>query len=993
MSPGNDGAPPGRSRALPQTPGNDGAPPGRSRALPQTPGDDGAPPGRSRALPQTPAERPLRHAVLAAGTLVGGAYRIAEVIGEGSQSVVYLARREPSGEEVALKVIHRHLCGDAQISRRFEREARILRRLEGEHVARLLDFIEDDGLLALALERVHGVSLEAMLAERAPLDLDVAIEITLQVCAALGAAHANGIVHRDLKTANVLVERPSADDGDALRIKVVDFGLSKLLQGDVNTALTEQGMIFGTPEYMAPEQARGDEVDARSDLYAAGVILYEMTVGAPPFSGRSALGTMSAHLSEAPPSPRAACPGSSITPALEKVILRALAKSPADRFASARELAQAIAAARDEPLVITPRAVDNPDEIGIGDTDLQVARPSFAQARTLRAEELAALHGSAAEAAPIAVREAREHAPPSGDPERRAPRPARRAPPHRRRAPGDPRRAHLDLRRAATPRGRALGDRGRGGGSGGRGDRDPGGDAVEGRGGGSRLWRSSPRPSDNGALLMRLRFSRGLAPLLAVGASALAMAPASAWAYDVLATPCTTLPLTCGIGAVTFSKVDALPIQFNFDTGWVPGGSPVEVRLFADVWANTHVSLTGALETSWPATLTLAAPGDKADPLTMKGGDFGFHYGADFAAQGKVDISVAGVSYTWQGDLPYVPQFDLEVDADQPFDAWGYTPGVTLSSTSMPQQIASIDVSSIIGTSIPGIDGGFALDVAVELDATYVTERIVIDTTDGHPVAGGPITAPAGTSSVPFHQGANIELDVHPEGTVNYDGVVHLIPTFWVSLLGNKWQIPIVDVPVSFPITENQWSFTPQRVHVPLPDLALPTTVLDFGEVTVGDTKALDYQLWNAGEAKAAATMTTSDALTFPLVDESTGLGSGQTFLAGVEFIPRVAGPFSGQITVASNDPKSPVQIVVLKGVGIPAAAPPPPEGAAVSEPSGCGCRTTGDGGGGARSRGARCVAAMALARGRSRWGTPQTPGAAGSRSAASSARQNFGQG
>jgi eukaryotic-like serine/threonine-protein kinase len=334
------------------------------------------------------AEKLQRHAVLPPGTLVGTRYRVEAVIGEGSQSVVYLAHREPDGYAVALKVIHRHLCGDPQISRRFEREASILRRLEGEHVVRLLDFVEDGGLLAIALERVEGVSLEALLAERAPLDVGVAIEITLQVCAALGAAHANGIVHRDLKTANVLVERGLPCSG--LRVKVVDFGLSKVLQGDTGAVLTEQGMIFGTPDYMAPEQARGDEVDARSDLYAAGVMLYEMLVGAPPFSGRSALGTMSAHLREAPPSPRAAHPGSSITPAVEAVILRALSKSPADRFASAREFAQAIAAARDEPLVIAPGPVENPDDLATGDTDLHVVSSSFAQAKTLRAEELAA---------------------------------------------------------------------------------------------------------------------------------------------------------------------------------------------------------------------------------------------------------------------------------------------------------------------------------------------------------------------------------------------------------------------------------------------------------------------------------------------------------------------------------------------------------------------------------------------------------------------------
>jgi serine/threonine protein kinase len=368
-----------------------------------------------------------RHAVLPKGTVVGARYRVEAVIGEGSQSVVYLAHREPGDEAVALKVIHRHLCGDPQLSRRFEREASILRRLDGEHVVRLLDFVEDGGLLAIALERVAGVSLEALLAERAPLDLGVAIEITLQVCAALGAAHANGIVHRDLKTANVLVERPessglrpalrSAEPSSApssgIRVKVVDFGLSKVLQGDSGVVLTEQGMIFGTPAYMAPEQARGDEVDARSDLYAVGVMLYEMAVGAPPFSGRSALGTMSAHLREAPPSPRAACPGSSITPAMEAVILRALSKSPADRFASAREFAQAIAAARDQPRVIAPSGIENPDELATRDTDLHVLSPSFGQAKTLRPDELAAARDGEGSGVPPARINVPSQAPPS----------------------------------------------------------------------------------------------------------------------------------------------------------------------------------------------------------------------------------------------------------------------------------------------------------------------------------------------------------------------------------------------------------------------------------------------------------------------------------------------------------------------------------------------------------------------------------------------------
>jgi serine/threonine-protein kinase len=347
------------------------------------------------------AGAPTKWSHLPPARVVASRYRIASVIGEGAQSVVYLAHRQPDDEPVALKVIHRHLCGDPQIFKRFHREAAILGSLEGEHIVKLLDFIEEDGLLIIALEHVEGSSLEALLEKGSPLDLDLAIEVTLQVCAALGAAHANDVIHRDLKPANVLVEQGAGGQGGdgqgpagarGIRVKVVDFGLGKVLHGEaVSTSLTEQGMIFGTPEYMAPEQAGGDEVDARADLYAAGVMLYEMVVGEVPFQSNTALATMTAHLREAPRTPRSVRPGAAITPALEAVILRALAKSPDDRFASARELAHALASARDQPLVITPGEIADPDSIATSDTDLHLERAAMGQARTLRAEEMAEL--------------------------------------------------------------------------------------------------------------------------------------------------------------------------------------------------------------------------------------------------------------------------------------------------------------------------------------------------------------------------------------------------------------------------------------------------------------------------------------------------------------------------------------------------------------------------------------------------------------------------
>jgi serine/threonine-protein kinase len=324
--------------------------------------------------------------MLPAGRRVASRYEIESVIGEGTSGVVYLARRIEGGGRVALKVIHRHLHHDRQIFGRFQREAGILKRIEGQHLVKLLDFIEEDGLLIIALEHVDGRSLEERLEERAPLDIAEAVEITLQVCAALGAAHAAGVVHRDLKPANVLIERVGRGAGPHAR--VVDFGLAKVVHGEhMTTGLTEQDMIFGTPEYMAPEQVRGDDVDPRCDLYAAGVMLYEMVVGAVPFDRGTPMAKMTAHLSEAPPSPRSRQPNNGISTALEAVILRALAKDRDERYPSARALAQALAAARDRPLVIAPTGDTDPN-VATSDTDLQVVTVGLTPATALPSDKI-----------------------------------------------------------------------------------------------------------------------------------------------------------------------------------------------------------------------------------------------------------------------------------------------------------------------------------------------------------------------------------------------------------------------------------------------------------------------------------------------------------------------------------------------------------------------------------------------------------------------------
>jgi serine/threonine protein kinase len=256
---------------------------------------------------------------------------------------VYSATDRESGQPVALKLIHRHVLGDRQIRSRFRREAAILRRLSGKHLILLLAFGEHDGLGYMALELARGSSLESLIMREAPLDARRSARIVMQICEALEEAHAAGVIHRDLKPANVMIESTGGVD----HVRVLDFGMAKLLraEGPGNTALTEQNMVFGTPEYMAPEQVRGDELDARCDIYAAGVMLYELLTGSLPFTGVTPMATMTAQLVDPVPSPSLASPRRGIDPAIEAVVMGALQKDRRQRYRSAAALGDALAKA------------------------------------------------------------------------------------------------------------------------------------------------------------------------------------------------------------------------------------------------------------------------------------------------------------------------------------------------------------------------------------------------------------------------------------------------------------------------------------------------------------------------------------------------------------------------------------------------------------------------------------------------------------------------
>ncbi|MFO0727469.1 MAG: protein kinase [Myxococcota bacterium] len=284
---------------------------------------------------------PLLNRVLA------GKLELEKILGSGAMGVVYRARHKALDKVVAIKVLRAEGKGDPTRARRFKAEARAASRLDHPNSVQILDFGEDgpDGLLYIAMEFLEGEDLQSALKREGRMSPERTAKIMIQVLGALGAAHEHGVIHRDMKPGNIMLLQRVDDDGERNDfVKVCDFGLAKILDTgleDVSGApLTKQGAIFGTPSYMSPEQARGEKLDARSDLYSCGVILYKMLTGESPFVSDTAWGLLMKHMNEAPPPMKGIIPG--LPDAVVAIVERAMAKKPEDRFQSAQEMRSAL---------------------------------------------------------------------------------------------------------------------------------------------------------------------------------------------------------------------------------------------------------------------------------------------------------------------------------------------------------------------------------------------------------------------------------------------------------------------------------------------------------------------------------------------------------------------------------------------------------------------------------------------------------------------------
>jgi serine/threonine-protein kinase len=274
------------------------------------------------------------------GRVIAGKFRVDRALGAGAMGKVYLAEQTNLGKMVAIKVLHANMAGDSALEKRFHREAKSASVLSHPNIVQMIDFGQEEGLLYIAMELLNGRDLGKVVRKDWPFAPERLGNIIGQVLSALEEAHDKGIVHRDLKPENIVLLDVRGEDF----VKVCDFGIAKISseRDGEGSAITMAGMVCGTPEYMSPEQARGDPLDGRSDLWSVAVMLYYMTSGELPFRGETALGVVTKLLTDAPIPPSKKRPGVQVGGALEAMILRGLEKDRAKRHANATAMKEAL---------------------------------------------------------------------------------------------------------------------------------------------------------------------------------------------------------------------------------------------------------------------------------------------------------------------------------------------------------------------------------------------------------------------------------------------------------------------------------------------------------------------------------------------------------------------------------------------------------------------------------------------------------------------------
>ncbi|GAB4215759.1 MAG: hypothetical protein OHK0013_41600 [Sandaracinaceae bacterium] len=349
------------------------------------------------------------------GRTINDRYKILGLIARGGMGKVYRGEQAPLGRPVALKILHPNYKGehDPDFHRRFFLEAATCAKLTHPNTVTIFDYgrTEDD-VYYIAMELLEGRTLHRALREDGPFPPARALHVARQVCRSLREAHGIHVVHRDLKPANVFLCRRD-DDPDF--VKVLDFGLVKNTE-ETAEDLTQTGLFMGSPKYMAPEQIQGDKADGRVDIYALGVILYEMLTGKVPFDRPNSVNVLMAHVHDAPPSFEMALPGAQIPPALEAVVMKCLEKRPVDRYATMDQLLLALKAVSESGQHSLTSSVTSSNELSMTSGELSIVaknppEPSLTPSGVVARFDAPAVAAAAAPAASASVQESPTRAP------------------------------------------------------------------------------------------------------------------------------------------------------------------------------------------------------------------------------------------------------------------------------------------------------------------------------------------------------------------------------------------------------------------------------------------------------------------------------------------------------------------------------------------------------------------------------------------------------
>lgn len=411
----------------------------------------------------------------------------------------------------------------------------------------------------------------------------------------------------------------------------------------------------------------------------------------------------------------------------------------------------------------------------------------------------------------------------------------------------------------------------------------------------------------------------------AVGAfSVCALVPRTALAVD--AARCSPTELTCERAPIAVAKAEKAPYDFDWDTGWIPQNSPLQIRLVARLHSRTEVQMAGSVDATWPEPLTLSPKGTKGKGLLA------IDQGLEVSADARFTVTIAGKTYAWTGNIPYVPQIDLLAKNSVVFDPWAWKSNAATVTADTPlTKLAKFSITDAF-INIPGIDGGFELDASTSYTAIYDTLRIGFDEPNGEK----DVLENAPSTRMLLSRVPSVDTSVFIHGELTRQVTLHFVPAFYFTILNQKFTLPLANIPVAMPASAPQpWDFPKVDVHVPLPQIDARSTI-DAGKIPVDVATSVDVDVFNLGEESLVTTAKSPAPMAF--VDtKALDLGSKKGAPMKVLITPDKAGAFDVPVFLESNDPVVPSLEVHIKGTATLGGG-----NSNVNQEGGCGCATVG---------------------------------------------------